>query len=151
MAIKAQTMIEVDASPATVWEVLDAPERWPEWTTSMTEVTLLDGRLGRGARVRIAQPGMRPAVWSVTDHRAGEGFTWVTRVPGVETTGEHLLTPLPAGRTRLTLRLRQRGVLAGVVDRLIGDRTRRYIALEAEGIGRAAEQRAAASRAGGGS
>lgn len=148
MDIEAQAAIEVDAPPWIVWEVLADPEHWPEWTASINKVTLLDARFGQGASVRVVQPRMRPAVWSVNDYRPGVGFTWVARAPGVETTGEHVLTPLPAGRTRLTLTLRQRGILARVVDRVFGARTRRYVAMEAAGIRRAAEQRVVAGRTG---
>lgn len=131
----------IEAPQAVVWDVLTSPEHWPRWTTSISRAELLDGRFGPHTRVRIHQPRMRPAVWTVTEYRPGTSFTWVATQPGVETTGVHELTPLDDGRTRLRLELRQRGGLSRVVDRLLGTRTRRYVALEAEGLKRAAEHR----------
>lgn len=136
------TTVEIDAPVDAVWEVLTAPDRWPEWTASMTEVELLDDRFGPGARVRTVQPRLRPAVWTVTDFRTEEGFTWTSRSPGVTTTGEHVLVPAGPDRTQLRLRLWHEGALAGLAHLLFGARTRRYVALEADGLKRAAEQRA---------
>lgn len=144
MKTEVMTTVEIDAPGGLVWEVLTAPDQWPRWTASMDEVEMLDRRFGPGARVRTVQPRLRPAVWTVTDYRPQEGFTWTTRSPGVTTTGEHDLLPIGADRTRLRLRLRHHGALAWVAHLLFSARTRRYVALEADGLKRAAEQRAGA-------
>lgn len=131
--------VEIDAPQEAVWEVLAAPELWPRWTTSMTQVTVLDGKFGHGTQVRTVQPGLRPAVWTVTEFRPGNRFTWTSRAPGVTTTGEHVVIPIDPDRTRLSLRLWHSGGLARVVSLLFGKRTRRYVALEADGLKHASE------------
>ncbi|WP_324651789.1 SRPBCC family protein [Georgenia sp. H159] len=144
MDTEAMTTTEVEAPVGEVWAVLTAPDRWPTWTASMDEVELLDGRFGPGARVRVVQPRLRPAVWTVTDYDEGSRFTWTSTSPGVTTTGEHVLVPVGPDRTELRLRLRHEGPLAWLAHLLFGSRTRRYVALEADGLKRAAEQRARA-------
>lgn len=139
------TTVEINAPCNAVWEVLATPELWPRWTTSMTQVAMLDGKFGDGAQVRTIQPGLRPAVWTVTEFRPGTGFTWTSRAPGVTTTGEHVVIPMSTDRTRLRLRLWHSGALARVVYLLFGGRTRRYVTLEAEGLKQAAEQQAGVS------
>ena len=71
-------------------------EHWPEWTASVTSVELLEpGPLAVGTRARVIQPKLKPAVWEVTQAKAGRGFTWVTRHPGLS--GHR---PPPAGADR---------------------------------------------------
>src|SRR5699024_10751663 len=89
MATEFATTAEVRAAPEAGWKMLAAPTRWPGWTTSIETVELLDGVFEQGARVRISQPRLRTAVWTVTEYRPGRGFTWRSSAPGVVTTGEH--------------------------------------------------------------
>lgn len=136
-------MVEVDAAPAVLWEVLAHPQGWPEWTASIDSVEMLDAGLALGSRVRISQPGMRPLVWTVSEFEPGHVFTWTSTVGGVTTVGSHTVSALDGGgRSRLALGLTQRGALAPLVGLLLGRRTRRYVGLEAAGLKSAAEDRA---------
>lgn len=67
MGNEVSRTVETDAPSSAAWGVLAAPERWPQWTTSMDAVDLLDGRFGPGARVRIRQLRIRTAVWTVIE------------------------------------------------------------------------------------
>lgn len=141
MTEEVTATVEVDAPADAVWEVLTSPAGWPAWTDSVTEAELLDERFGLGARVRVVQPGLRPAVWTVTDLEEGRAFTWTSRSPGVLTTASHVLLPAGPGRTELRLHLHHDGFLASLVHRLLGARTRRYVEMEARGLKAAAEAR----------
>lgn len=106
----------------------------------MTSVRRLDdGPLRVGSSARIEQPRLRPMVWTVTELVPERGFTWVATVPGLTITGEHTITALPDGRTRLDLVATGTGPLARVADLLAGRRSRRYVDLEAAGTKAAAE------------
>ena len=131
-----EVTVTIDASPERVWAVLSDVERWHEWTASITSVTPLDaGAFGAGSRARVKQPGFPAATWTVTEWSPDENFTWTARAPGVTTVADHGLTPGPDGTTTtLTLRLRQSGPLGGLIGLLFGSRTRRYVAMEAEGL-----------------
>lgn len=134
----------IQAPPDVVWEVLSDPTQWPRWTSSVTSAELLDGatQLGPGHRVRIVQPGLRSAVWTVTEYRAGVSFTWASREGGVSTSATHEVLRRALSRSRLVLELDQSGFLAPVVSLLAGRRVRRYVALEAAGLAAEAEKRA---------
>ncbi|MFI0723071.1 SRPBCC family protein [Streptomyces sp. NPDC021224] len=133
----------IAAPAARVWEVLAAPEKWPELTPAMTSVRGLAGPdLSLGARFAVRQPRLRPAVWQVTALDEGTSFTWESRAPGAVSRAGHVVEPEGTG-TRLTLTLDQSGVLSWPVGFLLGSTIRRYLALEGEGIKRRTEQPAA--------
>lgn len=138
-----ETSVTIDAPPEEVWPVLMEVESWPQYTESMTKVEKLeDGPLRQGMRVRIHQPKLPAATWTVTELVAQERFVWQARGPGFRTAGLHEISPLDGGRTRLRLVLEQSGPLGGVVGRMGSKLTDRYIAMEAAGIKRRAEEAA---------
>jgi uncharacterized protein YndB with AHSA1/START domain len=67
---------DVDASADLVFAVLTDVERWPEWTPTVTRVERLDGSslpLAISSRMRVVQPKVPPAEWTVTALEAGRG------------------------------------------------------------------------------
>jgi len=137
----------VDASPERLWQVVTDVAAWPGWTASMTAVTLLDGGpLAAGSRVRIRQPGLRPAVWTVTQLDPGRSFTWESAAPGVRTVAGHHVTTA-AGGTELTLTLAQTGPFAGLIGLLYGRKVEHFIGLELAGLRAAAEGGQGSTRA----
>ncbi|MEK8107371.1 SRPBCC family protein [Micromonospora sp. M12] len=138
MRFEADTEIAADAE--RVWAVLVDVQRWPEWTDSVTAAERGAGPFAVGATARLTQPKLRPAVWRVTELTERRDFTWVSDSPGVRTTGEHRLSPLPDGRTRVELAIVQSGPLAGLIGWLYGGLLRRYVRMEADGLRRRCEQ-----------
>ena len=132
--------IDIHAPPDRVWAVMRDIERWPEWTASVTSVTPLDGGpLAIGARARIRQPRLLPAVWRVTSLQDGSSFAWETRSPGVCVTARHWVEPAPGG-SRATLALEFSGLFGPLVARLTRDLNQRYLALEASGLKQRSER-----------
>jgi hypothetical protein len=130
---------DIEATPLAVWDVMAAVERWHEWTPSIISIHALDEHpFGIGSRVRIRQPKLPAAEWTVTEHEPGRGFTWVSRSPGAEVTGRHWIESRGAG-SRVTLSIEY----AGILGRFIGWATRslnlRYIGLESAGLKRRCE------------
>ncbi|MCV7444164.1 SRPBCC family protein [Mycobacterium paraense] len=133
--------IEIDAPPQLVWDVFSDVERWPEWTASVTSLTGQDGStLAAGKRFAIKQPGLQKLVWRVSEIEPGTSWTWVHRSPGVRVTARHYVTALPGGRTLVRQELDQRGVLGALVAQLMVKRTKRFLAMEAQGLKARSEQ-----------
>lgn len=127
------------ATQAQAWLALAAVEQYPRWTESMIEVTGLDGPdLAVGRRFRVRQPGLPAAVWVVTGVLDGEGFTWESRSGGVRTVASHRLSSADDG-TLITLGVQQSGPFAWAAGLFVGSKTRRFLALEADGLKAAAE------------
>jgi uncharacterized membrane protein len=139
-SMQSETTVDIDAPVETVWNVLMDVESWPRLTESMTRVERLDaGPLRVGMRVRIHQPKLPPATWKVTELVENERFVWRARGPGFHTVASHEVTSI-GDASRLRLTVEQSGLMGGVVGRLGRDLTERYIALEAAGIKRRAEE-----------
>lgn len=135
------TTVDVAAPPERVWQVMSDVERWPEWTSSVRSVHLLSpGPLAVGSRVRVSQPRLPTTVWTVSELVDGESFTWVATGPGLRTVADHSVAGTPGG-CRVTLSVLQAGALGGLMGRLLGGLTERYLDLEAGGLkARAQEQ-----------
>jgi len=132
--MRFETTVAVDAAPGTVWAVLTDVESWPLLTASMTSVERLDpGPLHPGSRVRIRQPRLPVAEWTVTEVIEGRRFTWAASAVGVRTTAVHEVLP-DGGSSRLRLALDQGGVLGDLAGRLAGRLIKRYVQMEAAGI-----------------
>lgn len=130
-----ESSVEIAADAATVWAVYSDVERWPEWTASITRIEALDGReLGVGKRYAIKQPRLPRLVWRVSALEPGAAWTWQQGAPGGLTLGVHEVVPLGPERTLVRQRVDQRGPVGTLVGVLMRGLTRRYLALEAEGL-----------------
>lgn len=137
-----ESSIEIDASPAAVWDVYADVERWSEWTASITRVVALDGAgLAVGKRFEIKQPRFPKLVWAVTEVEPGASWTWRQASPGGRTTAWHRVAAAGEGRTVVTSGVDQRGPLGVLVGLLTRRLTRRYLRMEAEGLKSRSEQR----------
>ncbi|BEP16384.1 hypothetical protein acdb102_46950 [Acidothermaceae bacterium B102] len=130
--------IEISAPPAAVAELLLDLPGWPTWTASVNEVTPLGGEpVAPGTRVRVRQPRLPVAVWTV-DAIGDYHFDWNSHSPGVTTVATHRILPTNTGCT-VTLSINQSGRLSRLATLVYGGLTERYLSLEAEGLKAAAE------------
>jgi uncharacterized membrane protein len=134
-----ETSVTTTADRQRLWAAVTDVEDWPRWSPSYRSVRRLDdGPLRVGSRARVEQPGLRPAVYEVSELVPGEEFTWTSSAPGARTVATHRIAS-DGPETRLTLGLELRGALAGVVRLLLGRKVRRYVDTEARGLTAAAE------------
>jgi hypothetical protein len=122
------------ARPDAVWRVLADVEHWREWTPTVLEIKPLgDTGLTVGARYRVVQPKLRPAIYEVTESIPNQTFTWVQKLPGGAVIADHRLS-LHDGVTEVELSFTSKGLFADVIgkifSRVIGD----YVAAEAKNL-----------------
>ncbi|MEO5746255.1 MAG: SRPBCC family protein [Terracoccus sp.] len=134
MATEQRTTVEIEAPAERVWALLSDVERWPEWTASMSSVTLLDAALAVGSRATVEQPRLPRATWTVTALEEGIEFDWASAMPGVLTVGRHHVEMVDEGHSRVVLTVHQSGLLGPVARLAYGRLTRRYLKLEAAGL-----------------
>jgi uncharacterized membrane protein len=143
--VDAEISVDIDAPAETVWSVLTDVERWHEWTPSVRSIRRLDrGPLAIGSRALIRQPKLLPAMWKVTALEPGRSFTWKSGLPLMWVHARHSLTPSDGG-TRATLHLRFEGAIGRVMARAMRRLNEKYLGMEAGGLRRRSEERAAAS------
>jgi uncharacterized membrane protein len=131
--------VNINAPPQRVLAVLCDVERWPEWTSTVTQVQRLDrGPFAVGSSARVLQPKLRPAVWQVTELDENRSFTWVTRAPGVRMTAGHFVEA-QGGGSRAALSFEISGLLGPIVSRLYRGLIQQYVATEAQGLKRRSE------------
>lgn len=134
--------IEIEAPTSVVWDVFVDVERWSTWTASIERITPLDGPgIEVGNRFEIQQPKFPKLVWEVTAVEPGTSWTWEQRSPGGTTLATHELVDLGGGRTLVRQRIDQRGPIGVLVGAITRGLTRRYLALEGEGLKATSEQR----------
>jgi uncharacterized membrane protein len=133
--------VEINAPAQLVWDIFSDVERWSEWTASVTSLVGRDGaKLAVGRRFSIKQPGMPKLVWKVTDIDPGRSWTWVQTAPGAVASAHHEIIAQPDGRTLVSQHLVQRGVFGALVARLMVEKTKRFLTLEAQGLKNRSEQ-----------
>lgn len=133
-AVHEEVTVDIDAPPDHVWEVMTDIERWPEWTPSVTRAEMLtEGPLVQGARARLLQPKAPSAVWTVTSVEPGAAFTWETSSPALTSIASHRIERTGDG-SRVTLSVTHSGLFAVLLGWWLGPLTRRYIAMEAQGL-----------------
>lgn len=138
--MRFERSIDIDAPQQRVWDVLSDLEAWPLRIETVDEVELLTpAPLAVGSRVRLRQPRLPEGVWEVTAWDAPSSFEWTQRTGGMTSVAAHRVEALDASRARLTLALDMRGLLIPLVALFYRGLTNRYLALEAEGMKRAAE------------
>lgn len=143
--MRLERTVDIAAPPEAVFAILVDVERWPEWTSSVTEARKLDpGDLAIGSRVELAQPRLSRMTWTVTELEPGRGFAWTARSSGVRSVANHRIEPTASG-SRVTLSVEQDGFMTWLMRPFIKRIGERYIEAEAEGLKRRAEGPAAAA------
>jgi hypothetical protein len=121
---------DVDTSADLVFAVLTDIERWPEWTPTVTRVERLDGPfppLAISSRIRIVQPKVPAAEWTVTALEADRGFRMMSRSSGATVVANHWAEPLGDGqRSRVTLSVTFSGWLGRMIARMMRGQNERY-------------------------
>jgi hypothetical protein len=122
--------------------VLHAVERWPSWNESVSRVDRRDSApLAVGDTVTVKQPPLPAARWTVTAVDSS-GFAWESSTFGLRSTGDHWARETGDGRTTVALTLTLSGPLARMTGVLYSRLIRRYVRMEAEGLGREVLRRA---------
>jgi uncharacterized membrane protein len=135
-----ERVVDIAAPQGTVWSIMSDVERWPEWTASVARVERLDtAPLAVGSRVRIHQPYLPTAVWTVDVFDPPRFFQWRSVTPGLTSVAGHRIEATGPTRSRATLSIAWSGWLAPVIRLLYGGLSRRYVEMEAHGLERRSE------------
>ena len=122
----------IEATTDEIWPILVDVLRWPEWTPTVSRVEALDhSAIETGARFRVYQPKLRPAVWTVTEITPSRSFMWESKSLGMRVIAEHRLAQDGPRTTRLELQLTYSGCVGLIVGILARKLTLSFMATEA--------------------
>jgi hypothetical protein len=132
-------VVDINAPPGHVWEIMSDVENWHLWTSSVRRVRRLDkGPLAVGSKMWIYQPKLPPALWRVKALDDSYGFTGITSGLGVSVTAHHFIQPAPGGSS-VTLSIEFGGLFGLLAARLTSKLNNRYLQLEAAGLKKKSE------------
>lgn len=132
--MQAVERFATSAAPDTVWSVLADVEHWRDWTPTVVEIKPInETRLTVGARYRVVQAKLRPAVYQVTEYVPNQRFRWVQKIPGGTMIADHRLAPRNGG-TEVELSFRSEGLLANIVGSIFSKAIGEYVAIEAKSL-----------------
>lgn len=131
-----EQVVDVAAEPEAVWAVLADVGTWPQWTPTMTEVTVRspDRILRVGVEVRIRQPRLPATTWTVQAIEPGVCFSWRSAGAGTWNVADHRVESVPGGGSRVTLTFVHGGPLSPLTGLLLGRLMARYVATEARSL-----------------
>jgi hypothetical protein len=110
-------------------------QKWPSWTPSVTTVEALDGpAIEVGHRFRIKQPRLPALTWVVSEVDAPRSWTWVVRSIGATTSARHEVSLRGEAESVVTQTIEGRGLLGVLAGLLTRPMTRRYLAMEGNGL-----------------
>jgi hypothetical protein len=130
----------IKALPGDVFKVLMDFGQWNQWTASITEMSILNNeRPETGARIKILQPKLPPAIWTITESLPDKSLTLGKRSFGLVMLSEHLVVTGNNG-TSVIIRMTYQGPLAGLFYMLTRSLTDRYMTMEIDGLKRECEK-----------
>lgn len=136
--------VVIKASPTAIWEVLTDVERWPMWTPTVLSVEPVTREGFRvGAKYRVTQPKIKPAIYEVTERVPHEAFTWVQKAPGATMIAEHRLTAFDGSGTEVELAFATKGLLGALAGSVNAKLIAEYVKTEAKSLKQHCEMLAA--------
>lgn len=138
---KFSTSITIQTSQEAVWKVLSNVAHWHEWTPTVTKVEVLNTpELKLGNRYKVFQPKLQPAEWTVTELTTSN-FTWESKAPGMHMRAEHVVKPINATQSEVTLTFAFNGWLGNLIGKIYGKMTEEYIQTEANSLKKKVENK----------
>ena len=137
--IKFSTSLAINASQDLIWKVLSDVAHWHEWTPTVTKVEVLNTpELKLGNRYKVIQPKLQPAEWTVTD-LSTSNFTWESKSLGMHMVAEHVVKPINANQSEVTLTFAFNGWLGNLISKMYGKMTEEYVQTEAQSLKKRSE------------
>lgn len=131
--------VAIRAPVPVVWKLLKDVEAWPTWMPTIESLSRVrPGSFEVGAKYRVRQPGLPDSVYTVTSIDDERAFTWEARTVATTLVATHEVWPVSVGCGARSVYAAS-GLLAPVIQSLLGAKIARMLSQEADSLRRRAE------------
>jgi hypothetical protein len=124
----------IRAQPEHIFKVLTDIEQWNQWTKSIIDISFVgSGGLKVGAKIKVLQPQLPPAVWTITEISKNKSLTWEKRSFGLKMIANHIIEESNK-ETIVKLQIIYQGFMARFFYKLSSALTKRYMTMEITGL-----------------
>ena len=131
----------VNTEPKNVFAVLMQLENWNQWTKSITSISLLNAeKIEVGTRIRVIQPELSPATWTIIEIKENSSLVWEKKSFGLKMTATHSIIN-DNNNVLVRLSIIYEGFFARLAYKLTSSLTDRYMTMEINGLKAESEKR----------
>jgi hypothetical protein len=124
----------INSQPEYIFKVLTEVKNWNQWTKSIIDISLQDtDKLKVGAKIKVRQPKLLPAVWIVTEFSKNKFLAWEKKSIGLKMIANHIIQGYDDGAI-VKLQIIYQGFLAAFFYKLTYALTEKYMTMELSGL-----------------
>jgi hypothetical protein len=124
----------IRCKPDQIFRILIDVSHWNTWTKSIIDIIILKHTdFDIGSKIKVLQPKLFPAIWTVTEISENKCIAWEKKSFGLKMTANHLIEELPEIST-VKLQVIYSGFLAPVIYKLTSQLTETYLTMEITGL-----------------
>jgi len=124
----------INSSPEHIFSVLAQLGQWNQWTKSIISISFVNNdHFKVGAKIKVLQPKLSPAVWTITEISENKSLVWEKQSLGLKMTANHLIQESNEG-TIVKLQIIYQGFLATLFYKLTASLTESYLTMEIAGL-----------------
>jgi hypothetical protein len=117
-----------------IFRILIDVSHWNMWTKSIQDIVILKGAgFEIGSKIKVRQPKLSPAIWTVTEILENKCIAWEKKSFGLKMTANHLIES-SSGISTVKLQVIYSGFLAPVIHKLTAHLTETYLTMEITGL-----------------
>ena len=131
----------INAEPKVIYTILTRLENWNQWTKSITSISLLNTEeIEVGTRIKVIQPKLSPATWTITEIKENSSLVWEKKSVGLKMTAKHSIIN-DSHNVLVELSVIYEGFFARLAYKLTSSLTDRYMTMELNGLKTESEKR----------
>lgn len=124
----------INSTPEYIFSILKDVEHWNNWTDSIIHISFKEGKIFEiGSRVKILQPKLSPAIWTITEIHNNKSFSWEQKSYGTKIIANHFIEKCNEGTIAKSQIIFQ-GFWAWLIYKLSFALTTRYLEMEIKGL-----------------
>jgi len=124
----------ISSSPEQIFKVLADVIHWNQWTKSVLDISFVEhDTLKVGAKIKVLQAKLPPAIWTITEISENKSLTWEKRSFGLRMIANHTIQESNEGAF-VKLQIIYQRFMARFFYKLSSVLTNKYMTMEITGL-----------------